>query len=161
MEIIAKLDKPYTDKQRADFIVTYNYQQKYLINETETELQALGYTDDEQTAKRQANFEDNFLATSLGNYRLQPKGYANAQQSIDTVNAMVNAVGGLSELLANMVIFYETPDFTNPEECTEEWLVEHQTHPQPMTKEQWTQFYIEFSTLYAQKMYKKELANGL
>ena len=115
--------------------------------------------EDEQTAKRQANFEDNFLETSLGNYRLQPKGYANAQQSIDTVNAMVNALGGLTELIANMVIFYATPDFTKEEECTEEWLVEHQSHPQPMTKEQWTQFYIEFCSAYAQKMYKKELAN--
>jgi len=116
--------------------------------------------EDEQTAKRKANFEDNFLTTPLGNYRLQPKGYANAQQSIDTVNAMVNVLGGLTEQIAQMVIFYATPDFTKEEECTEEWLVQHQSHPEPMTLQKWAEFYVTFSTLYAQKMYKKELENG-
>lgn len=112
--------------------------------------------EEEQTAKRQADFENNFLATSLGNYRLKPKGYANAQQSIDTINNIVTAMGGLNETIAQMVIFYETPDFSDPEQCTEEWLVEHQTHPEPMTLQEWVQFYIEFTTLYAQKIYKGE-----
>lgn len=113
--------------------------------------------EEEQTLIRQRNFEDSFLTTSLGNYRLQPKGYANAQQSIDTVNNMVIYSQGLSEQLAQMVIFYETPDFTKPEECTEEWLVQHQTHPQPMTLQEWGAFYAEFTTLYANKMYKQQL----
>lgn len=112
--------------------------------------------EEEQTAKRQADFEANFLATSLGNYRLKPKGYANAQQSIDTINNIVTAMGGLNETIAQMVIFYETPDFSDPEQCTEEWLVKHQTHPEPMTLQKWVQFYIEFTTLYAQKIYKGE-----
>jgi hypothetical protein len=47
MEIKATLQKPYTDNQRVDFIVTYNHNQGYVIEETETELQALGYTEDE------------------------------------------------------------------------------------------------------------------
>ena len=110
--------------------------------------------EDKQTAKRQEDFENNFLATSLGNYRLQPKGYANAQQSIDTVNNIVMAMGGLNETIAQMVIFYDTPDFTKEEECTEEWLVQHQSHPEPMTTQEWVQFYIEFTTLYAQQQYK-------
>ena len=110
----------------------------------------------EQTEKRRESFYNTFLATSLGNYRLQPKGYANAQQSIDTVNNMVNAFGGVNETLAAMVIFYETPDFTKEEECTEAWLVEHQYNIQPMTKEQWQQFYVEFATLYARKVYKAD-----
>ena len=37
-----KLEKPYTDKQRADFIVEYNHQQGLNIQETETALYALG-----------------------------------------------------------------------------------------------------------------------
>lgn len=110
--------------------------------------------EDEQTAKRQADFEANFLATSLGNYRLKPKGYANAQQSIDTVNNIVMAMGGLNETIAQMVIFYATPDFSKPEECTEEWLVQHQSHPEPMTTQEWTQFYVEFAGLYANAVYK-------
>lgn len=105
---------------------------------------------------RQADFESNFLATSLGNYRLHPKGYANAQQSIDTVNNIVMAMGGLDETIAQMVIFYATPDFSKPEECTEEWLVQHQSHPEPMTLQEWVQFYIEFTTLYARKVYKTD-----
>lgn len=111
----------------------------------------------EETEKRQVDFESKFLATSLGNYRLQPKGYANAQQSIDTVNALVTYSQGLTEQVANKIIFYATPDFTKPEECTEEWLVEHQSHPQPMTLQEWGAFYIEFSTAYANKMYQKEM----
>ena len=100
-------------------------------------------------------FYDKFLATSKGNYRLQPKGYANAQQSVDTINGMVNALDGLTQQIAQMVIFYPTPDFTKEEECTEAWLVAHQYNAEPMTKEEWTEFYIEFSSLYAMNQYKK------
>jgi len=110
--------------------------------------------------KRQELFENDFLLTSLGNYRLTPRGYANAQQSIDTINNIVNAMGSLTEQVANMIKFYQTPDFSKPEECSEEWLIEHQYSPNPMTKEQWTNFYIEFTTLYAQKQYQIELNNA-
>lgn len=47
MEIKAELIKPYTEKQRIDFIVEQNHKNGYEINETETELQALGYTEEE------------------------------------------------------------------------------------------------------------------
>lgn len=47
MEIKATLKKPYTESQRTGFIVKYNHQLGYTINETATELQALGYTEDE------------------------------------------------------------------------------------------------------------------
>ena len=49
MEIKAKLQKPYTEAQRMDFVVEYNHNQGYVIEETETELQALGYTEEELT----------------------------------------------------------------------------------------------------------------
>lgn len=104
--------------------------------------------------RRIAEFYSKFLATSKGNYRLQPKGYSNAQQSIDTVNGIVNAIGSLTSEIAQMVLFYPTPDFSDEEQCTEEWLVAHQTNIDTMTKEQWTNFYIEFSTLYARNQYK-------
>lgn len=48
MEIKAQLDKPYTDSQRIDFIVIYNHNQGYEIRETETALEAWGYTEEEQ-----------------------------------------------------------------------------------------------------------------
>lgn len=48
MEIKAKLDKPYTEEQRINFIVEQNHQQGYEIRETETALEAWGYTQEEK-----------------------------------------------------------------------------------------------------------------
>ena len=154
MKIKATLQKPYTEEEYANFVVEYNHQQGFKIEETETELQAWGYTDEEETQQRQKDFYNNFLVTSKGNYRLMPKGYANAQQSIDTINGNVLSIGELDAEIAAMVIFYPTPDFTNPEQCTEEWLVQHQYNIEPMTKEVWGEFYREFSRLYALNQYK-------
>ena len=47
MELKASLEKPYTDSQRIEFIVHYNHELGYNINETETALEAYGYTDQE------------------------------------------------------------------------------------------------------------------
>ena len=47
MEIKAELNKPYTDKQRADFIVENNHNLGYEIRETEAALEAWGYTEEE------------------------------------------------------------------------------------------------------------------
>lgn len=47
MEIKATLNKPYTDKQRVDFIVTQNHTNGYEIKETETALEAWGFTAEE------------------------------------------------------------------------------------------------------------------
>lgn len=51
MEIKAQLNKPYTEKQRMDFIVKQNHQQGYEIKETETALEAWGYTAEEIATK--------------------------------------------------------------------------------------------------------------
>lgn len=48
MEIKAELRKPYTEEQRCDFIVSENHQNGYEIRETETALEAWGYTEEEQ-----------------------------------------------------------------------------------------------------------------
>jgi len=55
MEIKAQLNKPYLDKQRADFIVENNHNKGYDIKETETALEAWGMTSDEQ---EQADLEN-------------------------------------------------------------------------------------------------------
>ena len=47
MEIKAQLKKPYTENQRQDFIVQYNHKLGYEIEETETHLNAIGYTEEE------------------------------------------------------------------------------------------------------------------
>ena len=41
MEIKATINKPYTDKERCDFIVEYNHQQGYEIQDTEEALLAI------------------------------------------------------------------------------------------------------------------------
>lgn len=48
MEIKAKLDKPYEEKERLDFIVEQNYNKGYEIRETEKALEAWGYTEKER-----------------------------------------------------------------------------------------------------------------
>lgn len=48
MEIKAELKQPYTENQRMDFIVEQNHKLGYEIRETETELQAWGYTEQEK-----------------------------------------------------------------------------------------------------------------
>lgn len=58
MEIKATLNKPYTKKQRVDFIVSQNHNLGYQIKETEIALEAWGYTQeeiDEQEQERIAN----------------------------------------------------------------------------------------------------------
>ncbi len=51
MEIKAQLNKPYSDKQRADFIVENNHNKGYEIKETETALEAWGLTSQEWDEK--------------------------------------------------------------------------------------------------------------
>ena len=48
MEIKAELIKPYTEKERMDFIVEQNHKNGYEIRETETTLEAWGYTEEEK-----------------------------------------------------------------------------------------------------------------
>lgn len=115
--------------------------------------------DSDKANERKEHFYTQFIATSLGNYRLEPKGYANAQQAMDVTNTMATALGGLTEQLVPLVIFYETPDFSKAEECTEEWLVAHQKNPSVMTLEEWQKFYFEFCQLYAMQQYKSEVVD--
>lgn len=77
MEIKAKLDKPYSGKQRADFIVQYNHKYGYEIRETETALEAWGLTAEEQTEKDLQDKKDNvrgirnqYLETYVDPYQL-------------------------------------------------------------------------------------------
>ena len=62
MEIKAQLTKPYTDKQRTDFIVSENHQKGYQIKETETTLEAWGYTDEEKAAQQKQAHKKELIA---------------------------------------------------------------------------------------------------
>ena len=62
MEIIATLNKPYTDKERCDFIVEYNHNLGYEIQETDEALLAIQPdpyipTDEEQRQFRASAYQ--------------------------------------------------------------------------------------------------------
>ena len=53
MEIKAELKQPYTKNEKMDFIVQYNHGMGYKIEETETALEAWGYTEKEKQEQEQ------------------------------------------------------------------------------------------------------------
>ncbi len=58
MEIKAELLKPYTEEQRMDFIVEQNHKQGFEIKETETALEAWGYTEEEKQKQERERFDN-------------------------------------------------------------------------------------------------------
>lgn len=58
MEIKAILNKPYTEKQRLDFIVEQNHQNGYEIKETEEALEAWGYTEEEKEQQEKERIQE-------------------------------------------------------------------------------------------------------
>ena len=102
--------------------------------------------DQEEAAKREENFKSQFFEIpNYGWFRKVPKGYSSAVESLNTA---FNAVTILQMLPANMLIFYQEPDYTIPEQCTEEWLIEHQTTNEQMTVQEFGQFYMAFMTAW-------------
>ena len=100
----------------------------------------------EQALEREKTFYSEFIEIpNFGWCRKTPKGYSSAVESINTA---FNAVSVLGSLPAEYLIFYEKPDFTKPEECTEEWLIAHQTKNEAMSAEEFGQFYAAFITAW-------------
>ena len=97
MEIKAQLNKPFTDKQRADFIVLNNHTKGYEIRETETALEAWGLTEQEKREQEEqkekeriaslymtrSDFFDGFImAFNLGQSELR----AIVEQILNSIN---------------------------------------------------------------------------
>ena len=57
MEIKSTLNKPYTEEQRIDFIVTQNHNNGFEIRETEEALEAWGYTEEEKAQKERERLD--------------------------------------------------------------------------------------------------------
>ena len=57
MEIKAQLNKPYTENQKMDFIVQYNHNLGYEIEETDNALEAWGYTEEEIKVKERERLD--------------------------------------------------------------------------------------------------------
>ena len=71
MEIKAQLNKPYTENQRIDFIVQYNHNLGYKIEETDNAILAWGYTDEELAELQAEQLAKEFFNTSLGYVKRQ------------------------------------------------------------------------------------------
>lgn len=64
MEIKSELKKPYTDKERMNFIVEQNHKNGYTIEETDNALLAWGLSDEELEEKEQEKI-DRLTMTAL------------------------------------------------------------------------------------------------
>ena len=84
-------------------------------------------------------------------FRKQPKGYSSAVESINTAFNIVNAIGTLP---ADLLVFYQQPDFTDKTQCTEEWLVEHQVKNEQMNVTEFGTFYTRFITAWNTQEHK-------
>ena len=138
MEIKATLQKPYTDNERMDFVVEYNHNQGYEIRETEEEIQAWGYTEEEIAQAERERIAKLFLTgadVERGIYQaigkdfedivemvtqLQPEGLDIKALKIELKanhfyrgNPYVNAIGVLLGFtIGQLDKFFETNDYT-------------------------------------------------
>lgn len=93
MEVKATLKKPFSEEERLSFIVENNHLKGWQINETDTELQALGYSDLEikKTLKLQ-EFRD------LKSLKLSEFSYRGNEYQIDS-DSKINISGKVSQIL--------------------------------------------------------------
>lgn len=126
------------------------YQDGEIVQKTESEIE------EEKVQERQTQFSDNFIITSWGAFRKTPQGYSSAVEAVNTIFNMVNIAQGLNESLAPLLIFYEVPDFTDPKQCTEEWLLANQKTHEPCDLATFMQWYLEFQTIWAQTQYTSQ-----
>ena len=118
-----------------------------------------GYAPEEPAEDREAKFKKTFFEIpNFGWFRKVPKGYSSAVESLNTA---FNAVSILQKLPAGMLIFYTAPDFTDPEQCTEEWLIEHQTTNEEMSLQEFGAFYMSFMTAWNTQEHINEVENEL
>ena len=146
MEIKEVLNKPYTEEQRINFIIEQSDKNGYIIKETAVALEAWGYTDEELAQQREVGFKSTFfLIPGYGWFRRVPKGY---QSAVECLTLAFSNVSVLGKLPANTLIFYTEPDYTDPHQCTEEWLIAHQIFNEEMTAKEFGQFFAAFSVAW-------------
>lgn len=132
-----------TDEQWAEYAGTDKWD---IINGVFTDITDTPEYQQEQADLREADFKSKFFnIEGFGWYRKQPKGY---QSAVESMNVLFNIANVSDGIQAGLIIFYEQPDFTKPEECTEEWLIEHQIIQGAMTKQAFMNLYVAFMTAW-------------
>ena len=131
MEIKATLQKPYTEAQKMNFVVNYNHNLGYKIKETETELKALGYTEEElelQERERIAKLSLTKREVFLGLYQAKgvtpemikaqitdPMALIEFEYANDYFrgNPLIDAVGAVLGITPQQLdCFFQTKDYT-------------------------------------------------
>lgn len=106
------------------------------------------------TAKeRKETFLKDFFSIDLSGYgtiyyRKKPKGYISAIESINTAERMCAKNNGLP---GRILIFYQQPNFEIAEQCTEEWLEEHQIILPALSVADFDNLYTNFITAWNSK----------
>lgn len=104
MKIKAFLQKPFEENERMDFIIKYNHNLGYVIKETESELQALGYTEEEiaqQEKERIAKLSLTKREVFLGLY--QAKGVTPEMIKSQITDGVNKGAGSLDSILESEV----------------------------------------------------------
>ena len=121
-----KLEKPYTDFERADFIVEYNHRRGMLIEETEdgtlyalekNEIMVNGVAEinpnyeEELSAQRENLFNREFFQTSLGWIRRQVNMKDGSKKDFLS-DLLLQIKAGLELGQSVEIITYKQPDFS-------------------------------------------------
>lgn len=86
MEIKSELLKPYTENERINFIVEQNHKNNYEIRETETALEAWGYTEEEK--QEQERQRRDFLVLTPSDVE-RALYYSPLQMDFDDLKALI------------------------------------------------------------------------
>lgn len=100
----------------------------------------------QQQKKLEKEFDSHFFEIpNFGYFRRIPKGYNSAVESLNTVCSAVTFMKSLPE---GILTFYRKPDFTKPEQCTEEWITNNSYKNKAMTLDEFAVFYTTFITAW-------------
>jgi len=114
MEIKAILHKPYTEEQKIEFIVDQNHKKSFEIRETETEVQAWGYTQEERKEQERAR-KDAMILTSAdverALYKAKEMNFDDLIQMIEETSSGIDMKALKIEFKANL--FYRGAKFGN------------------------------------------------
>ena len=92
MEIKARLKKPFTEEHRLSFIVENNHSNGWQIKETETEIQALGYSDLEIERAKKSQELQTLKNAKLSEFSYKGKVYQIEDASKVNINGKISAI---------------------------------------------------------------------
>lgn len=120
-------------------------EEEYVLDGEEYVLNDDDYKHRQAEKRRVVFLKDFFKVEGYGYYRRIPKGYQSAVESMNVLFNVANITKGVQE---GLIIFYQEPDFTDAEQCTEEWLIQHQIIMSAMTLNEFMQLYVAFMTAW-------------